>query len=178
MKDKMGQEFICCTCSKVIKLDEHGQSDDQPLYINVVGGYGDMVDTVFHENELIPFCHKCGHRILRLMGRNIIDYVNPINTTSHVRPYKAFKGKKEVVSWWHFGWDNVTLRGYISACFHYFRLLGFKGVPYAFKEVFENENERELLNKSTRSSDFPILTIAKIKLPKWYSVIIAKKYEG
>ena len=89
----MGQEFICCTCSKVIKLDEHGQSDDQPLYINVVGGYGDMVDTVFHENELIPFCHKCGHRILRLMGRNIIDYVNPINTTSHVRPYKAFKGK-------------------------------------------------------------------------------------
>ena len=82
------------------------------------------------------------------------------------------------MSWWHFGWDNVTLRGYISACFHYFRLLGFKGVPYAFKQVFENENERELLNKSTRSSDFPILTIAKIKLPKWYSVIIAKKYEG
>ena len=171
--------MMCVTCGKQITTDEHGMSDDQPLYLRPVGGYSDFYDNYSDSEEedhnLITFCHMCAHRIIRLMGPGVLRYVNPLSTTSHVRPDTDLP---QAVSYWHFGWDNVTLRGYISACFHYFRLLGFKGVPYAFKLVFENENERELLNKSTRSSNFPSLTIARIKLPKWYSVIIAKKYEG
>lgn len=176
---KVGNDLICVTCGMTIVVDKHGQSPQQPLYISLVGGYSDMVDSLFHEEELIPFCHKCGHRILRLMGRRIVDYIEPLSTTSHVRPHDAYKGRDDVYGWWHMGWDNVVLRGYISAMWHYFRLMGFKGVPYAFKQLFETENYDALvsLNKSTKGSDFIILTLFKINLPKWYCIRLADRFK-
>ena len=129
---KIFEHYIanCVTCGQRITTDNHGMSEQQPLWLKAYGGYGDMVDNFGdHDDEtlnMIPFCHKCGHRIVRLMGKGVIDYIDPLSTTSHVRPYKAMKGRDDVVSWWHFGWDNVVLRGYISAMCHYFRIGGFK----------------------------------------------------
>ena len=169
----------CVTCGKTIMTDKDGMSNDQPLYVRFYGGYGDFYDNWSDSEEesinYIPFCHKCAHRIVRLMGKNIIKYVDPLSTTSHVRPYKSNRDS-ESVSWWHFGWDNVTLRGYISACFHYFRLAGFKGVGFAFRHLFQIQNW-DTFNKSISSYIPTKFNIGFLRLPRPLGLMVMRKLQ-
>jgi DNA-directed RNA polymerase subunit RPC12/RpoP len=175
MKRLQNEWMVCVTCGKQITTDEHGMSDDQPLYLRPVGGYSDFYDNYSDSEEedhnLITFCHKCGHRIIRLMGKGVLRYVNPLSTTSHVRPDTDLP---QAVSYWHFGWDNVTLRGYISAAFHYFRLRGFSGITYALRYLFHQQNF-DNLNKSIKDPYPKKFNIGFIRIPKWYGIRIANK---
>ena len=178
---KIFSEYVgtCVTCGKTITTDKHGMSDDQPLYIKAYGGYGDMVDNISdfadETRNYIPFCHKCGHRIIRLMGKRIVEYIDPLSTTSHVRPHKSTIDK-ETVSWWHFGWDNVLLRGYISAMWHYFRLGGFKLAGKVFVHLFHIQNW-DTLNKSVKDFYPTNYKVSFIRIPKRFGLILQQNIQ-
>jgi hypothetical protein len=175
MKEYRKKKILCVTCNKEIILDEHGMSDEQPLYLVPYGGYSDMYDSfVKEEDNIISFCHMCGHRILRLMGKGIMRHINPLSTTSHVRPTGLQKNDDNTVSLWHFGWDNVTLRGYISAMWHYFRINRFKGVAYAFGYLFMEQNFSKL-NKSVNDPYPTNFNIGCLRIPKWYGIRVTDK---
>lgn len=179
---KIFNQYIanCVTCGKRITTDEHGQSKEQPLYLKAFGGYSDMYDNwADHEDEymnLIPFCHKCGHRIIRLMGKGVVEYIDPLSTTSHVRPHKAYKGRDDVKSWWHFGWDNVLLRGYISAMWHYFRIGGLRYSWGAFMHLFHGQNW-DSLNKSVKDFYPTKYKVSFIRVPKRFGLMIQHKIQ-
>jgi len=122
----------CSKCGKTCWDDANN------LYLGAWGGYGDMVDFEadilmgnFHM-RLITFCHKCGHKMLQKMGKGVLEWHEPLNTGSHNRG---------VTSLWHFGWDNVSLRGYISAMWHYFRIDGFAGAKKAKQQLDKMKEE-------------------------------------
>tara|TARA_Y100000996_G_scaffold220188_1_gene173216 strand:- start:3111 stop:3680 length:570 start_codon:yes stop_codon:yes gene_type:complete len=179
---KIFEHYIanCVTCDVRITTDKHGQSDQQPLWLKAFGGYGDMFDNISdHEDEtlnVIPFCHKCGHRIIRLMGKGVINYIDPLSTTSHVRPSKAYRKseRSDVVGYWHFGWDNVTLRGYISAMGHYFRLGGFRYTYGVFLHLFYMQNW-DTLNKSVKDFYPTNYKVSFIRVPRRFGLMIQRK---
>jgi len=179
---KIFEQYIanCVTCNIRITTDKHGQSNEQPLYLRAFGGYGDMYDNISdHEDEtpnLIPFCHKCGHRIIRLMGKGVTNYIDPLSTTSHRRAKGMNRGKYDetYVSLWHFGWDNVTLRGYISAMGHYFRIGGFRYMWGVFLHLFHLQNW-ETLNKSVKDFYPTNYKVSFIRVPKRFGTMIQHK---
>ena len=172
----------CVTCGTRITTDDHGQSEQQPLFLRAHGGYGDMYDNFGdHDDEtlnMIPFCHECGHRILRLMGKGIVNYIDPLSTTSHVRPSKHVKksDRSDVRSYWHFGWDNVKLRGYISAMGHYFRIGGFKLAWGVFMHLFHLHNW-DTLNKSVKDFYPTNYKVSFIRVPKRFGLMIQAKIQ-
>ena len=172
----------CVTCGTRITTDDHGQSEQQPLFLRAHGCYGDMYDNFGdHDDEtlnMIPFCHKCGHRILRLMGKGIVNYIDPLSTTSHVRPSKHVKksDRSDVRSYWHFGWDNVKLRGYISAMGHYFRIGGFKLAWGVFMHLFHLQNW-DTLNKSVKDFYPTNYKVSFIRVPKRFGLMIQAKIQ-
>ena len=117
----------CRRCGITLHLNDWGGFGDNSLTLLVEGGYSDMIDTAFYTKEeynakVLILCHRCGHKLINWVGNT--EWINPISTGSH-----------HGVSKWHYGWDNTTFRGYISATINALIYFGIKSAVQVVKDL-------------------------------------------
>jgi hypothetical protein len=57
----------CDKCSKVMQADGNYGTFPNALTLNVSGGYGEFVDTIYPDSKEFEFnlCHKCAHKLMK-----------------------------------------------------------------------------------------------------------------
>jgi len=114
--------------------------------IQAHGGYSDFVDTAFDEEARVcSFCHDCSHKLMLFIGKRSPTWINSQGSTSHPRSYDKTDRSEYNKSWYHHGWDNRRIRGFISSAIYYFRLGGWRGTRYVIADLLEDR--QNLINQ-------------------------------
>ena len=121
-----------------------GQSNvdelDNSLVLEGHGGYEQFIDTAFEsEPRYFYLCHMCAHKLMLFLGPNSETFATSFGSGSHVRPDVS---TEEGVSWWHYGWDNLRVRGLLSLMVYEVRLhRSLKGIKIAIDKVLNGRQE-------------------------------------
>ena len=122
--------FINCTrCDSTLEQNEWGGYGENSITLYPVGGCNDLIDTAFMDKEqyetyALILCHSCGHKLINWVGNS--EWISPINTASHSNASK-----------WHYGWDNRTAIGIISAVLNSLIHFGIKDAIDTYQHMIE-----------------------------------------
>jgi len=128
----------CTKCGK-----KNVDNLDNSLIIEGHGGYEQFIDTAFNEEpRFFYLCHMCAHKFMLFLGPNGENFTTSFNSGSHLRPDVAGEKDENLVSWWHYGWDNLRIRGLLSLIVYEVRLhKSLKGIKIAINKVQNGRQE-------------------------------------